>query len=597
MAAVRSAEKDRVSTCAFADRVAACVLAAYRLHGAAYDAERRSAGRQTVVAGICALDSSVVPPALACVSWGCGTKFMRRELVDADEPGTRVRDSHAEVLARRALLHALYAELDEATGTPAPPADDQAQHARTAPVDTGAEEGAPPAEALASQRVHLLERIEPAPDGNAPTWRLRAGVTLHFYSSSQPCGNASIKRWAKGRAEVRHAQLSELEWPAELASHARQHWAQQREGQVARLVKKEDEGRAEAAHVQADSGDEQTEAGLAAGAPRGARASGEAAAMAREADAGANGGAAGASSRMGAPDRAHAGAAGGRDSSREEARGTPAVRPNGSGDALGDGGAASDRPQLPNTRLRAPPQPSHPPGTAPAGSGVGRTHTCSDKMCRWQCLGLQGGLLAHLIPAPLAVRTVTVGRKFHRLCLERAICCRAQDFETLADAPPASKRARRGRARLLPPVGYRVHHAAVLCTSTKLDPNTPISTVAAGAQHASFSDPRALWWAAGERGCEVLDGETGLPFAQRDASPGGAAISRISSRALYSRFAALCTRSGRAELVADRGAPPWRAKQACAAYAQAREALLTDSCHLGGWQVKPWCAPAGSAER
>ena len=32
-------------------------------------------------------------------------------------------------------------------------------------------------------------------------WLMRSDVTVHLYSSSQPCGNATLKRWAKARKE------------------------------------------------------------------------------------------------------------------------------------------------------------------------------------------------------------------------------------------------------------------------------------------------------------------------------------------------------------------------------------------------------------
>lgn len=502
--AVRSAEKDRVATCAFADRVASCVLAAYRREGGMFDAERREARRQTVVAGICVLDTSCEPASLECVAWGCGTKFLRPEAVEADVTGELVRDSHAEVLARRAFVHLLYAELEAALGVAAPAAEQLACTAGGA-------------------RPRLLEPVGPSSDP-PHAWRLRAGVSLHMYSSSQPCGNASVKRWAKGAAERPFTQLGADAWPRELAQHARQFWPQRAQGQLARLLKKPPaEPRAPAA------------APAACGVPTDVKAG---------------------APTVGAP-------------------------------AGAEGNIV------------------HAPGTAPVGTaGSGRTHTCSDKLCRWQCLGLQGGLLSHLLPEPCTLETLTVGRKFHRACLERAVCCRAQDF-----APPAapgadgavggpaggsaSKRRRRAGPRLLPPAGsaYRVAHVAALCTAVKLDPDTAICTEQHNAQHACFDDPRALWWSAACTHAEVLDALTGLPITDaveraigsqpRPSLPGR--TSAICSRALHARFRSLCDHAGRDDLLELDAVG---AKRASTTYADARHALLTDWQHLGGWQLK-----------
>jgi hypothetical protein len=49
---------------------------------------------------------------------------------------------------------------------------------------------------------------------------LRPGVTLHMYTSSQPCGNASLKRWAKGKTPV-YQGLGPMDVPEQ--SHPRLH--------------------------------------------------------------------------------------------------------------------------------------------------------------------------------------------------------------------------------------------------------------------------------------------------------------------------------------------------------------------------------------
>jgi tRNA-specific adenosine deaminase 1 len=50
----------------------------------------------------------------------------------------------------------------------------------------------------------------------------------------------------------------------------------------------------------------------------------------------------------------------------------------------------------------------YPPGTAPVDSGLGCCMTCSDKMVKWNVLGLQGSFLSNVYE-PIYVKTITVG--------------------------------------------------------------------------------------------------------------------------------------------------------------------------------------------
>ena len=94
----------RTSSCVFADNIAKASIAAYNAVLASVPEPARSdafgGGRQTVLAAVVARDERL--DALRVVSLGAGTKFMSTVDIEADaEAGARVRDSHAEVLARR----------------------------------------------------------------------------------------------------------------------------------------------------------------------------------------------------------------------------------------------------------------------------------------------------------------------------------------------------------------------------------------------------------------------------------------------------------------------------------------------------------------
>ena len=196
--AVRFAEKNRDSTCPFADRVASAVIAAFR---AKCPAELAASYQQTVLAGFVLENMST--GSLCVVAFGVGTKFLGQALITADRQGARVRDSHAEVLARRALQRFLHSQ------------------ARLA--------------LKGSRQADETCIFEMAGMDGKPL-RLKEGMRFHFYSSSVPCGNASIKRWAHPKRPKRR-NLPADQYPTD--PHPRFHVMQPEQGQVAPLVKLE----------------------------------------------------------------------------------------------------------------------------------------------------------------------------------------------------------------------------------------------------------------------------------------------------------------------------------------------------------------------
>ena len=498
--AIRYAEKNRTSTCAFADRIASVALAAIRRQASASGLEYK----QTCASAVVAVSRPRADGAVAhfsCVALGVGTKFMRAESIIADASGECVRDSHAEILARRAFQSYLVHQL------------------------------------VGCMRGEASIFKLPASPG--AKFRIADGLTFHLYCSSQPCGNASIKRWAKSTSGETFPKFGDAEMPPTTCKHARlvvpKH--ARAEGMLALSVKREPGAAAAAAgEPNATNGGGGGEGGggsrppprLVSAASTADDVSHILATGIDEAD-------------RGAVTTDGGGLCGLGGSASARATVTPAhIMPLSPGSSssrtssvtslasLGDaaGGSFAGRPSSPNVNhsyhpaaasaasssaaaalvaaggRRSPAQrgaPSQPTwvasGTAPVSSGEGCELSCSDKIARWNALGLQGGLLAHFLP-PIYLKSVVVGRRFSKPHTERALCCRLQDFEPQT----------RGLNTL--PNPYRIHHPAMMCTGLKLDESL-IETNGEHGRHADFSELRCLCWAGGDPTADVIDGMSG----------------------------------------------------------------------------------------
>jgi hypothetical protein len=93
-----------------------------------------------------------------------------------------------------------------------------------------------------------------------------------------------------------------------------------------------------------------------------------------------------------------------------------------------------------------------PPSCSITNFNKGTIHSCSDKLCRWNCLGLQGSLLMTMLDEPLYMSTLTVGRKFSRAICQRAVCCRADGFKTSNNMS-----------------GYKLNHPVLMETNVYMD--------------------------------------------------------------------------------------------------------------------------------
>ncbi|XP_060937551.1 double-stranded RNA-specific adenosine deaminase [Limanda limanda] len=148
-----------------------------------------------------------------------------------------------------------------------------------------------------------------------------------------------------------------------------------------------------------------------------------------------------------------------------------------------------------------------------------RTMSCSDKILRWNVLGLQGALLTHFMH-PIYLKSITLGYLYSHGHLTRAVCCRmARDSEAFVESLPSP---------------FVLNHPEVgrvsVYDSTRHTGKTKESSV-----NWSFQDQHSV---------EVLDGTKG----KLDGNKQG--ISRVSKSNLFCVFRALCTRCGRTDLLA-----------------------------------------------
>ncbi|XP_061572871.1 double-stranded RNA-specific adenosine deaminase [Cololabis saira] len=185
-----------------------------------------------------------------------------------------------------------------------------------------------------------------------------------------------------------------------------------------------------------------------------------------------------------------------------------------------------------------------------------RTMSCSDKIMRWNVLGLQGALLTHFLH-PIYLKSITLGYLYSHGHLTRAVCCRlSRDGDAFAQSLPSP---------------FKLNHPEVgrvsVYDSTRHTGKTKESSV-----NWSFPD---------QHNVEVLDGTKGKLDGNKQA------VSRVSKSNLFGLFRSLCQKCGRADLYPLTSYT--QAKMAATTFQLARQQFFQAlSAHrYGAWISKP----------
>jgi hypothetical protein len=174
----------------------------------------------------------------------------------------------------------------------------------------------------------------------------------------------------------------------------------------------------------------------------------------------------------------------------------------------------------------------------PAGTSIvqlnrGSIHTCSDKICRWNVLGLEGSLLSSLLSSPLYLSTITVGRKFSEVICRRASCCRVGERWPSREASQDSI--------------YCLHHPVIMGTGVLMDETGVVETDQDKVgQDVRFHSPWtwAAWTSLQANNenqpstIECIDGSSG--FLVRSGSSEEPGYCRLKDE---SRAASICTKA------------------------------------------------------
>lgn len=230
---MRSAEKKRTSSCLFADEIARISIHEYQK---LCPVSLRESYQQTVLSTIILenIDSQDDHSRLQVISFGVGTKYMKYRYHNIQTKKLskqylfHIRDCHAEILARRGFLLFLYREIQSFYQYAINILKDNFE-TDISTIQTSIFQFDVPSTVLTKRDSEGVIKL------SEYRIKFRDNIRFHLYTSSSPCGNACIKRWAKGKS-IHHLDLDRTQYPNQ--PHPRLYLTAPQEGQAAVLTKK-----------------------------------------------------------------------------------------------------------------------------------------------------------------------------------------------------------------------------------------------------------------------------------------------------------------------------------------------------------------------